>query len=298
MQQQVDFLIPAPRFEAPPGQLLKWIGNKQRFAAQIAEFFPATFNSFYEPFLGSGAVIATVRPPHGFGSDVFLPLVQIFQTLVTDPQLVKDWYAARRNLIDPDYGNKVAVYEQVKAAYNGQANAADLLFLSRTCYGGVVRFRKGDGYMSTPCGIHKPMPAVKFNLRVDAWHARLSHCQFDHMDYRESIARAGQGDMIYCDPPYTHTQAIIYGAQDFRLQDLFVAIAEAKARGARVALSIDGSKQSEAENLLPLPIPPGLFERELLIDNGRCMLRRFQMEGESLENFNVSDRLLLTYDPE
>src|ERR1019366_2118566 len=157
MAQQLDFLIPKPTFEAPSGQLLKWIGNKQRFAESISSFFPATFNSYYEPFLGSGAVIATVAPPQAFGSDVFRPVIQIFRTLVRRPNLVKKWYAERRRQVAADFSNKIEIYEQVKAAYNAAPNGADLLFLSRTCYGGVIRFRKADGYMSTPCGTHNPM---------------------------------------------------------------------------------------------------------------------------------------------
>ena len=38
--------------------LLKWIGNKQRFAETIISYMPETFNNYYEPFLGSGAVLA------------------------------------------------------------------------------------------------------------------------------------------------------------------------------------------------------------------------------------------------
>ncbi len=247
--------------------------------------------------MGSCAMIATVAARRGFGSDVFLPLVRIFQTLVSDPQLVKNWYAERRNRVTPDCANKIQIYEQVKASYNANPNGADLLFLSRACYGGVVRFRKRDGYMSTPCGAHKPMPVATFNRRVDDWHERLRHSQFDHLDYREAMARAGDGDLVYCDPPYVHSQAIIYGAQDFRLPDLLQTIEACKTRGARVALSIDGSKQS-GNVVCELPIPAGLFEREVFLQNGRCMLRRFKMEGSSLEDYHVSDRLLLTYDPE
>ena len=44
-----------------------------------------------------------------------------------------------------------------------------------------------------------------------------------------------------------------------------------------------------------LPIPDGLFENEIFVDCGRSMLRRFQLEGQTLEDENVSDRLLLTY---
>ena len=38
-------------------QLLKWIGNKQRFAHEIIAFFPKTFRTYHEPFLGSAAVL-------------------------------------------------------------------------------------------------------------------------------------------------------------------------------------------------------------------------------------------------
>ena len=55
-----------------------------------------------------------------------------------------------------------------------------------------------------------------------------------------------------------HTQAILYGAQSFSLEDLFTRIARCKMRGVRVALSIDGTKKSGKLNC-PLPIPEGLF---------------------------------------
>ena len=63
-------------YTPPKSQLLKWVGNKQRFAAEIARFFPTKFNIFFEPFIGSGAVIATVSPSKGIGSDAFGPLIQ------------------------------------------------------------------------------------------------------------------------------------------------------------------------------------------------------------------------------
>ncbi len=47
--------------------LLKWIGNKQRFAHQIASYFPSQFNRYIEPFVGSGAVLATLAPPTSRG---------------------------------------------------------------------------------------------------------------------------------------------------------------------------------------------------------------------------------------
>lgn len=68
----------------------------------------------------------------------------------------------------------------------------------------------------------------------------------------------------------------------------------AKARGVYVALSIDGTKRS-GSHICRLPIPGGLFEREVLVNCGRSMLRRLQMGGRTLEGEVVADRLLLTY---
>ena len=75
---------------------------------------------------------------------------------------------------------------------------------------------------------------------------------------------------------------------------MFEAIDIAKSKGVKVALSIDGNKKS-GSYLCELPIPKGLFEEELYISVGRSMLRRFQMEGQTLEDEHVSDRLLLNY---
>ena len=84
MQRLLDF--GEGRFRVAPkcrSQLLKWIGNKQRFAPEIVSFFPARFGVYREPFLGSAAVLATLAPRQGVGSDIFAPLVEIWQTLRT-----------------------------------------------------------------------------------------------------------------------------------------------------------------------------------------------------------------------
>lgn len=272
--------------------LLKWIGNKQRFAHEIASYFPPTFSRYIEPFVGSGAVLATLAPHDAIASDCFKPLIEIWQTLAVDPEILKLWYADRWLFMQD--GEKVSQYEKVKASYNAHPNGADLLFLCRSCYGGVVRFRKSDGYMSTPCGVHDPIHPKSFSLRVDEWKRRTLGTQFIQMGYQEAMDNACTGDLIYCDPPYRNSQSILYGAQTFDLTRLFRAIERCKARGARVALSIDGTKKS-GKNKIDLPVPEGLFEREVFIQCGRSMLKRFQMDGRTLEEELVTDRLLLTY---
>lgn len=273
-------------------QLLKWIGNKQRFAHEIVSYFPGDVRTYYEPFLGSGAILATLSPKRAVASDVFSPLIEIWKTLRNDPKTLKQWYAERWHEMMDD--EKITAFEQIKARYNAGPNGADLLFLCRSCYGGVVRFRKHDGYMSTPCGVHQPISPDSFSNRVDEWHKRTQGTKFHLLDYEDAMRRAKPGDLVYCDPPYSHSQAILYGAQSFSLENLCEVIDRCKSRGVRVALSIDGTKKSGTHNC-DLPIPDGLFEQEAFVNCGRSMLRRFQMGGMTLESEVVSDRLLMTY---
>ncbi|MDX9992745.1 MAG: Dam family site-specific DNA-(adenine-N6)-methyltransferase [Anaerolineales bacterium] len=272
--------------------LLKWIGSKQRMGHEIISYFPVEFGTYFEPFLGSGGILGTLVPKVAIVSDTYAPLIEIWQTLKKSPDILKEWYRERwQKMMD---GNKVEMYEEIKAAYNSKPNGADLLFLTRSCYGGVIRFRKADGYMSTPCGIHTPIAPESFSRRVDEWNKRVSGATFLNLDYEEAMSMAKPGDLIYCDPPYSHSQAILYGAQSFSLEHLLSVIEKCKERGVYVVLSIDGTKRS-GNLICDLPLPDGLFEREMLIDIGHSMLKRFQMNGKTLEGERVSDRLLLTY---
>ncbi len=294
MLAEIDLFNQNKKLLVPPfkTQLLKWVGNKQRFAHEIASYFPTDFNKYLEPFLGSGAVLATLSPQKALASDIFEPLMEIWETLNSNPKKLKKWYSERWDIANGDI--KKEGYEKIKSSFNKNQNGADFLFLCRSCYGGVVRFRKADGYMSTPCGVHNPIHPDSFSKRVDIWHERTKGSAFMQLHYEEAMAMAQPGDLIYCDPPYSHSQGILYKGQEFNFRHLLRIIEKCKNKGVYVALSIDGTKKS-GNVICDLPIPKDLFEREIYVNCGRSMLKRFQMEGKSLEKEVVTDRLLLTY---
>lgn len=274
----------------PSGQLLKWVGNKFRFANEIVSYFPQEFGTYIEPFLGTGAILATLQPQRAIASDTLKPLIDLWEMVQNDPNSVASYY---EKMWREFHKSRISTYEKVKSGYNRTPNPLDLLFLSRTCYGGVVRFTK-NGTISTPIGPHNPIPPQKFYERMVEWHERVRHAHFECSDYKIIIRKAKRGDLVYCDPPYSDSQSILYGAQTFRLSELFDEIAEAKQRGACVALSIDGIKKSGSKNI-DLSVPGGLFEEEVFIDCGHSMLRRFQKDGLTMVGERVKERLLLTW---
>ncbi len=283
---------PSPR-EVPRlrHQLLKWIGNKQRFAHEIVGWLPEDFGTYREPFIGSGAVLATLGPERAVASDVLRPLIDLYRLVVDDPESLIEGYTTRWHALMN--GDKVQEYLKVRAAYNVEANPHDLLFLSRSCYGGVIRFSR-KGQMNTPCGAHRPVTPASFRARVELWRPRLKHTEFVHQDFERSLDAAQPGDLVYCDPPYKDSEATLYGAQGFSLGRLMAAIERCKSRGVNVALSIDGTKRS-GRKAVAIESPDGLFETVVMVNCGRSMLRRFQMEGQTLESEVVADRLLLTW---
>ncbi len=279
--------------------LLKWIGNKQRFATTLVSLFPKNFNDYYEPFLGSGAVLAElaqsietglVPGTHElFASDNLPFLIEIFEQIKQDPTPLVDYY--RQTLAS--YSNDPKThYLEIRNRFNENPNGFDFCLLSRTCYSGVIRFRKTDGYMSTPVGAHRPISADSFGLRAENWHELVSRANFSCCDYKEAMRNAKKGDLIYCDPPYTHSQSIIYGAQEFNIEELWNEISSCKQRGCYVALSINGTR---GKKRIAPDIPDGLFERQATVNCGLSMIDRFQNANQQMGDVDVKDLLLMSW---
>ena len=277
-------------------QFLKWLGNKQRMAAHICSWFPRHFGHYYEPFIGSGAVLGTLAPRRAVAGDALGPLVEVWQWLQRDPDGLCAAYGERHAQMQvegADRAHKQAVYGAIRQRYNAAPNAADLLFLARTCYGGVIRFDR-TGKMNTPCGIHQPVSPQSMLQRCAVWQPRVAGTQFVHADFAELLQDAKAGDLVYCDPPYADSQKALYGAHVFSLDRLWQTVDTLRSRGVFVALSIDGSKRSGRHDC-GVVAPDGLFDRDVQVQVGKSMLRRFQMEGQTMHGEHVADRLLLTW---
>ena len=281
--------------------LLKWIGNKQRFAETIVSYMPDEFVNYYEPFLGSGAVMAELLHAdsnkiyphliHAYGSDILPFLIDVFNYTKDSPNQLIDYYTKQ---IDEYYLSPVEKYNEIKDRFNSNHNGLDFCVLSRTCYSGIIRFRKADGYMSTPKGPHSPIKPTTFKNRVLQWHELLDKASFQTESFITAMDKPTAGDVVYCDPPYTHSQSIIYGAQSFNINDLWIKIDECKRRGAKVMLSINGMRESRKKNI-SVEIPQGLFARKILIDCGTSMIDRLQISGKEMIGEKVDDLLLLTW---
>ena len=274
----------------PKGQLLKWIGSKFRYAEKIVSYFPDNYNRYIEPFVGTGAVLATLSPTDAVAGDMLEPLIDFWQLVQNDPDKLASYYENEISLFN---SHREVAYQRIKNQYNHSPNPFDLLIISRTCYGGVMRFTR-DNKISTPIGPHRPIPPKVFKARLLEWRDRTANTNFQFQSFQETMKNGAEGDLIYCDPPYIDSQSILYGAQEFKFNELINMIETCKQKGAMVALSIDGRKKS-GERVIELKVPTDLFGREIYLDCGSSMLKRFQNGGRIMIGEDVHDRLLLTW---
>lgn len=228
---------------------------------------------------------------HAYGSDILPFLIEIFRSVKASPDEIVEYYAKEISIY---YENPEKQYEIIRERFNQDHNAFDFCLLSRTCYSGAIRSRKVDGYMSKPRGPHTPIKPSIFAKRVTLWSDLIQRTDFFTESFEVAMLKPQCGDVVYCDPPYTHNQSIIYGAQNFDIRILWDKIAECKERGVYVMLSINGTRESKKKDI-PIDIPVGLFERELTASCGTSMIDRLQNSGKDMIDEVVHDRLLLAW---
>ena len=275
-------------------QLIKYVGNKSKFANEIIKYFPFDYDTYIEPFFGSGAVLGALKPKKAIAIDAHKPLIDMWQLVKSNPKLLLDSYAENWNAYAINDESKKEVYNKVVKSYNESPNPLDFLFISRTCYGGVLRYRKSDGHLSTPVGAHKAISPPAFNSRLELWHNIVKNVEFVCDDFECIKNNITKKSIVYCDPPYVDSQKILYGAQSFDIKKLYDFIDKSKRKGCFVALSIDGKKKSGEQNI-ELDYNKDIFDEEVFIELGGSMLKRFQLKEGNTSKHRVQDRLLLTH---
>ena len=184
----------------PLSSFLKWPGGKRWLLKKLPEIFSIQFNNYYEPFLGSGAVFFHLCPKESVLSDVNEELINLFVQMRDHPQeLAKQLEAHQKK------HSKTYYYEiRDKNYVSSMERAGRFLYLNRTCFNGMYRENK-NGKFNVPIG-------TKDNCIYDIdkfehYSNALKSAELMTCDFRDTIKKAGSGDLLFVDPPYTIGQA-------------------------------------------------------------------------------------------
>lgn len=175
---------------------IKWVGGKTQLLPHLRAAMPMSFGTYYEPFLGGGALFWDVAPKRAILSDANAELVNTYR-VVRDH--VEPLIEALSTLVyDKDVYYRVRGYD-VKALTQVE-RAARFVYLNRTCFNGLYRVNKSGGF-NVPFGKYtNPMICDADNLR--ACSAALADAEIEVRNYDHVVLAADPGDFVYLDPPY------------------------------------------------------------------------------------------------
>ena len=210
--------------------IIKYPGGKRREIKHFAKYFPDSFDTYYEPFLGGGAVFFEYMPKKAFLSDANRRLMDFYKDFSKHYMRVRRELEAlaaefRPNQMEYELEKKINPDEHVnnrnenryycmRDMFNGLAPlqysyATVYYYINAMAYGCIMRYNKA-GQFNTSFGHRK-----RLNLdNADLAHAQLlQQAELKCCKYKYAFERAAEKDFAFLDPPYDGTFAR-YGGTD------------------------------------------------------------------------------------
>jgi DNA adenine methylase len=186
---------------------LKWAGGKRQLLAEIKKHLPGNIYdyTYYEPFVGAGAVFFELQPKKAVINDFNGQLILTYTVIkenVEDLILLlrkhmkknsKEYFYKIRNMDrDPEKFNALTDIEK----------SARMIFLNKTCYNGLYRVNS-KGLFNVPYGLYKnPAICEDTVLRQISAYLNSNEISILKNDFEQAVLRANKKSFIYFDPPY------------------------------------------------------------------------------------------------
>lgn len=247
MKQQYDQILVTPK------PFVKWAGGKRQLIPILNQNLPESFGTYYEPFLGGGALLFHILTDKNGQkcsiSDLNSDLVLAYTTI---RDRIDALITSLKNH-EKNYQKDSESYYYTIRESNPRSEiekTSRLIFLNRTCFNGLYRVNS-KGKFNVPLGKYSnPNIVNEENIRAVSHILQSSRTAIKCRDFEAVLRDAKKGDLIYFDPPYQPVSATSnftsYTTKDFTYDDL-TRLAELclklDSRGCNVLLSNSDSQE-------------------------------------------------------
>ena len=222
-----------------PRPFLKWSGGKTRLISQYKDYFPQHYQTYYEPFLGGGAVFFYLQPSKAVLTDINADLILTYRCVRDDLEDLITSLQAHKQRHNSDY------YYDVRNSYTGTdlEKAARFIYLNKTCFNGLYRVNS-QGKFNVPVGKYKN-PGICQEEILKLASESLKKVEIKQANFEEVLNYAtGSNEFVYFDPPYyplnktsnftAYSNFCFDENQQIKLRDIFIKLAD---KGVKVMLS-------------------------------------------------------------
>lgn len=183
--------------------IVKWAGGKRQIIDEIVRFIPEKFTTYYEPFLGGGAVLFYLQPKKAIVNDINTELINLYKVIKNNiDELIFD---LKKHKNEKEYYYQIRELDRDKRVYDSLTDvqkASRTLYLNKTCYNGLFRVNRA-GEFNTPFGNYKnPNIVNEDTLRAVNEYFNKADIKFLCTDFEESLRGIRKGSFVYLDPPY------------------------------------------------------------------------------------------------
>ncbi len=225
---------------------LKWAGGKRQLMPEIQRYIPRKYATYYEPFVGAGAVLFSIQPSHAVINDFNEQLIVTYMAIRDDVDTLIELLRYHKQHTCESYFYELRGLDRDSEAFanlDPVKKAARLIYLNKTCFNGLYRVNL-QGLFNVPYGRYKN-PAIfdEESLRAVSRYLNSNDITIQTGDFAQSVQDADSGSFVYFDPPYhspdksnfTGYQAGGFGEDEqIRLRDTFAMLSK---RGTKCLLS-------------------------------------------------------------
>jgi len=223
-----------------PKPFVKWAGGKRQLVDILLSNVPPSFNRYFEPFVGGGALLFELQPQKAVISDINEELINAYQVIKDNVEELINSLKKHKNTKEYYYAIR-AINPKTLTPIE---RASRFIYLNKTCFNGLYR-ENSKGQFNVPFGRYKnPKICDEENLRAVSEFLNKIEIVILNCDYKETCEMAKSGDFVYLDPPYhpiSKTASFTkYNKNDFSEKDqieLSKVFKELDKKGCYVMLS-------------------------------------------------------------
>ena len=231
---------------------VKWAGGKRQIMDKLKNCIPFEFNTYYEPFVGGGALLFELSPKNAVINDFNKELMNVYECIKDENKYTKmcnelnhyeanhseEFYFEIRNKDrDKTKFNKIADYKR----------AARTIYLNKACFNGLYRVNSKNEFNVPFNKKTKVNTYDAQNLGIIHSYLNFNNVKMLNCDFEEAVKDAKKGDFIYFDPPYdsdtttfnSYTEDGFGKDEQIRLANVYKDL---DARGCYVMLSNHNTK--------------------------------------------------------
>lgn len=231
---------------------VKWAGGKRQIIDKLKKYIPEEYNTYYEPFVGGGALLFELAPKNAVINDFNDELMNVYTCIKDSDKFEKMCKELNHHEAEhsEEYYYKIRNIDRDRKKYNklpDYKKAARTIYLNKACFNGLYRVNSKNEF-NVPFGKKEHVNTYEGqNLGIICGYLNFNNVEILSTDFEEAVKSAKEGDFIYFDPPYDSDKNIFtsYTNEGFGKDEqerLAKVFKDLDSRGCYVMLSNHNTK--------------------------------------------------------